>query len=78
MTRAERREFAELLDGYDTKAPAWLAVPLKLTRDRKSWMNKVFFESGLDSVWCPFCFVQHREHWSFKLHHLWHKINESK
>ncbi len=73
ITREQRKEASWLIKQAGYPAPAWLRQQFIANRERRSLINKVWKDAGLDG---DFCYLVCRDDgWSGLVHQLWHQVN---
>lgn len=73
LSRQQLDSFIWLYRQYDIKKPGWLRCKFRINRLRKSELNRVLVEAGVDNRYCS------NDSFSFDrfdyLHLAWHQIN---
>jgi hypothetical protein len=73
LTDEQFTEVASLFKGYAIPKPGWFRTIFKLTRNRKTALNRVFEEAGLDKDWC--LWSSRGGDWAAEAHKVWHVVN---
>jgi hypothetical protein len=61
-----------LFRDYGVRKPNWLKATTKMNRHRRAWMNRYFYEAGVDESWCGR--ITETINWSSVVHSAWHRI----